>query len=246
MLMEHTLTTLRALRLPGMASGYEEQQASAATAALAFDDRFALLVDREQTWRDNRRIQRLLREAKLKSSQACLEEVRYASGRGLDQAAFAQLGSCQWIRHQQNLVITGATGCGKTWLACALGNAACRQGLSVVYARAPRLFEELRIAHGDGSFGKRLLTLAKTDLLILDDWGLAPLGQAERNDLLEVLDDRVGTRATLITSQLPVEHWHAYLNDPTLADAILDRVLHAAHKLALSGESQRKRPKGAA
>jgi len=246
MLMEHTLTTLRALRLPGMVSGYEEQQTSAATAALAFDDRFAMLVDREQTWRDNRRIQRLLREAKLKSSQACLEEVRYVSGRGLDQAAFAQLGSCQWIRHQQNLVITGATGCGKTWLACALGNAACRQGLSVVYSRAPRLFEELRIAHGDGSFSKRLLALAKTDLLILDDWGLAPLGQAERNDLLEVLDDRVGTRATLITSQLPVEHWHAYLNDPTLADAILDRVLHAAHKLALSGESQRKRPKGAA
>lgn len=244
--MEHTLTTLRALRLPGMASGYEEQQTSAATAALAFDDRFAMLVDRELTWRDNRRIQRLLREAKLKSSQACLEEVRYVSGRGLDQAAFAQLGSCQWIRHQQNLVITGATGCGKTWLACALGNAACRQGLSVVYTRAPRLFEELRIAHGDGSFGKRLLALAKTDLLILDDWGLAPLGQAERNDLLEVLDDRVGTRATLITSQLPVEHWHAYLNDPTLADAILDRVLHAAHKLPLSGESQRKRPKGAA
>lgn len=243
MLMEHTLTTLRALRLPGMALGYEEQQSSAATAALAFDDRFAMLVDREQTWRDNRRIQRLLREARLKAPQACLEDVRYASGRGLDQAAFAQLGSCQWIRHQQNLVITGATGCGKTWLACALGNAACRQGLSVVYARAPRLFEELRIAHGDGSFGKRLLAMAKTDLLILDDWGLAPLGQAERNDLLEVLDDRVGSRATLITSQLPVEHWHAYLNDPTLADAILDRVLHAAHKLALSGESQRKRPK---
>ncbi len=128
-------------------------------------------------------------------------------------------------------MITGATGCGKTWLACALGNAACRQGLSVVYTRALRLFEELRIAHGDGSFGKRLLALAKTDLLILDDWGLAPLGQAERNDLLEVLDVRVGTRSTLITSQLPVEHWHAYLSDPTLADAILDRVLHAAHKL---------------
>lgn len=246
MLMEHTLTTLRALRLPGMALGFEEQQASTATAALSFDERFALLVDREQTYRDNRRIQRLLREAKLKSPQACLEDVRYASGRGLDPAAFAQLGACQWIRHQQNLVITGATGCGKTWLACALGNAACRQGLSVVYTRAPRLFEELRIAHGDGSFGKRLAALAKTDLLILDDWGLAPLAQTERNDLLEVLDDRVGTRATLITSQLPVEHWHAYLNDPTLADAILDRVLHAAHKLALTGESQRKRPKGTA
>lgn len=243
MLMENTLTTLKALRLPGMTQAFEEQQTCAATAGLSFDERFALLVDREQTYRDNRRIQRLLREAKLKSPQACLEDVRYAGGRGLDKATFAQLGSCQWIRQQQNLVITGATGCGKTWLACALANAACRQGLSVAYARAPRLFEELRIAHGDGSFGKRLLALAKTDLLILDDWGLAPLGQAERNDLLEVLDDRVGSRATLITSQLPVEHWHAYLNDPTLADAILDRVLHSAHKLALSGESQRKRPK---
>jgi len=239
MLMEHTLTTLKALRLPGMAQAFEEQQTSAATASLSFDERFTLLVDRERTYRDNRRIQRLLREARLKSPLACLEDVRYASGRGLDKASFAQLGSCQWIRHQQNLVITGATGCGKTWLSCALGNAACRQGLSVVYARMPRLFEELRIAHGDGSFGKRLLALAKTDLLILDDWGLAPLGQAERNDLLEVLDDRVGTRSTLITSQLPVEHWHAYLNDPTLADAILDRVLHAAHKLPLTGQSQR-------
>ena len=239
MLMEHTLTTLRALRLPGMAQAFEEQQTSAATASLSFDERFSLLVDRERTYRDNRRIQRLLREARLKSPQACLEDVRYASGRGLDKANFAQLAACQWIRHQQNLVITGATGCGKTWLSCALGNAACRQGLSVVYARMPRLFEELRIAHGDGSFGKRLLALAKTDLLILDDWGLAPLGQAERNDLLEVLDDRVGTRSTLVTSQLPVEHWHAYLNDPTLADAILDRVLHAAHKLPLSGQSQR-------
>ena len=239
MLMEHTLTTHKALRLPGMAQAFEEQQTSAATASLSFDERFTLLVDRERTYRDNRRIQRLLREARLKSPLACLEDVRYASGRGLDKASFAQLGSCQWIRHQQNLVITGATGCGKTWLSCALGNAACRQGLSVVYARMPRLFEELRIAHGDGSFGKRLLALAKTDLLILDDWGLAPLGQAERNDLLEVLDDRVGTRSTLITSQLPVEHWHAYLNDPTLADAILDRVLHAAHRLPLSGQSQR-------
>lgn len=243
MLMENTLSTLKALRLPGMTQAFEEQQTCAATASLSFDERFALLVDREQTYRDNRRIARLLREAKLKAPQACLEDVRYASGRGLDKATFAQLGACQWIRQQQNLVITGATGCGKTWLACALGNAACRQGLSVAYARAPRLFEELRVAHGDGSFGKRLLALAKTDLLIVDDWGLAPLSQAERNDLLEVLDDRVGTRATLITSQLPVEHWHAYLNDPTLADAILDRVLHAAHKLALSGESQRKHPK---
>lgn len=240
MLMEHTLETLKSLRLPGMAAAFEEQQRLAAMTALSFDERFAMLVDREQNWRENRRLSRLLREAKLKSAQACLEDVRYGSGRKLDKALIAQLGSCQWVRAHQNLILTGATGCGKTWLACALGNAACRQGMTVLYVRTPRLFDELRIARGDGSYGKRLTALAKTDLLILDDWGLAPLGQAERNDLLEVLDDRVGTRSTAITSQLPVEHWHAYLNDPTLADAILDRVLHAAHKVALVGESLRK------
>ena len=240
MLIEQTLRTLHALRLPGMATAFAEQQINAAVSSLSFDDRFGLLVDREQTWRENRRLTRLLREAKLKCSQACIEDIRYGGGRKLDKSLMAHLSSCQWIRGHQNLVLTGATGCGKTWLACAFGNAACRQGLSVAYVRTPRLFEELRIAHGDGSFGKRLSALAKTDLLILDDWGLAPLNQAERNDLLEVIDDRVGTRATLITSQLPIEHWHAYLNDPTLADAILDRVLHAAHKVALTGESLRK------
>jgi DNA replication protein DnaC len=243
MLLQQTVRVLKALRLPGMATAFEEQQTSAACAALSFDERFAMLVDQEQSWRENRRLTRLLKEAKLKSSQACLEDVRYDGGRGIDKAQMAQLATCQWIRAHQNLVITGATGCGKTWLSCAIGNQACRQGLSVAYVRTPRLFEELHIAHGDGSFGKRLAALAKTDLLILDDWGLAPLAQMARNDLLEVLDDRVGARATVITSQLPVEHWHAYLNDPTLADAILDRVLHAAHKLTLAGESMRKREK---
>lgn len=240
MLIEQTVHTLNALRLPGMATAFAEQQTNAALMSLSFDERFAMLVDREHAWRENRRVSRLLREAKLKSSQACMEDVRYGDGRKLDKALIAQLASCQWIRGHQNLILTGATGCGKTWLACALGNAACRQGLSVAYVRTPRLFEELRIAHGDGSFGKRLAALAKADMLILDDWGLAPLDQAGRNDLLEVLDDRVGVRSTVITSQLPVEHWHAYLNDPTLADAILDRVLHAAHKVALTGESLRK------
>ena len=243
MLIEQTVQTLNALRLPGMATAFAEQQTSAAAMSLSFDERFAMLVDREHTWRENRRVSRLLREAKLKVSQACIEDVQYGAGRKLDKSLIAQLASCQWIHAHQNLILTGATGCGKTWLACALGNAACRQGLSVVYVRAPRLFEELRIAHGDGSFSKRLSALAKADLLILDDWGLASLDQSGRNDLLEVLDDRVGTRSTVITSQLPVEHWHAYLNDPTLADAILDRVLHSAHKLALAGESLRKTEK---
>ena len=240
MLLEQTLQTLNALRLPGMATAFAEQQTNAAAMSLSFDERFALLVDREHIWRENRRVSRLLREAKLKSSQACMEDVQYSAGRKLDKSLIAQLASCQWIHAHQNLILTGATGCGKTWLACALGNAACRQGLSVAYVRTPRLFEELRIAHGDGSFGRRLSALAKTDLLILDDWGLAPLDQSGRNDLLEVLDDRVGTRSTVITSQLPVERWHAYLNDPTLADAILDRMLHSAHKLSLTGESLRK------
>jgi DNA replication protein DnaC len=240
MLLEQTMSRLQELRLPGMIQALEEQYRHAAISDLGFDERLAILVDREHRWRENRRMSRLLQSAKLKSSQACLEDIQYGQGRQLDKALMAQLGTCQWIMQHQNLILTGATGCGKTWLACAMGNAACRQGLSVLYIRTPRLFEELRIAHGDGSFGKRLAALAKTDLLILDDWGLAPLTQSDRNDLLEVLDDRVGTRSTLVTSQLPSEHWHAYLDDPTLADAILDRVLHAAHKITLSGESLRK------
>ena len=243
MLTEYTLNTLKALRLPGMAAAFEEQSVNPAAQSLSFDERFGMLVDCELTWRDNRRLSRLLREARLKSSQACVEDIRYGEGRKLDKSLMAQLANCQWIHNHQNLILTGATGCGKTWLACALGNAACRQGLSVIYVRTPRLFEELRIAHGDGSFSRRLASLAKTDLLILDDWGLSPLDQGERNDLLEVLDDRVASRSTLITSQLPTEHWHDYLNDPTLADAILDRVLHAAHKISLTGESLRKQPK---
>lgn len=179
MLMEHTLQILKALRLLGMAAAFEEQQTQAAAMDLSFDERFAMLVDREQTWRENRRLTRLLREAKLKSAQACMEDVRYGGGRKLDKGLIAQLANCQWIRAHQNLILTGATGCGKTWLGCALGNAACRQGLSVAYVRTPRLFEELRIAHGDGSFGKRLAVLAKTDLLILDDWGLAPVRESK-------------------------------------------------------------------
>jgi DNA replication protein DnaC len=240
MLDAMTLATLRELKLTGMAAAFEEQQRQTAVQTLSFEERLGLLVDRERTYRDNQRLQRLLKTAKLKHSAACLENIEHRADRGLDQATLASLGGSGWMKQHHNLLITGPTGSGKTWLACAFGNLACRQGLSTLYLRVPRLLEELKVAHGDGSFGKRLTQLAKTDLLILDDFGLTPMGQAERADLLEILDDRANTRSTIVTSQLPVNHWHAYLNDPTLADAILDRIIHGSHRLELKGDSMRK------
>jgi DNA replication protein DnaC len=241
MLTQQTLTHLRTLRLDGMAHAFEEQLTQPVATGLAFEDRFGLLVDRELAWRDTRRLERLLKGAKLKYPDACIEDLDTRSARGLDPRQLASLAGADWIRSGHNVLITGATGLGKTWLACALGQAACRQGFAVFYTRFSRLLEELRIAHGDGSFSRRLQQLARTDLLLLDDWGLAPIGQSERNDLLELLDDRTTGKATLITSQLPVEHWYTYLNDPTLADAILDRIVHGSHRLALKGESLRKK-----
>lgn len=242
MLIQHTLTQLKSLKLDGMARALEEQQIMPASQALAFEDRLGLLVEREIVWRDNRRLERLLRQAKLKQAQACMEDIDYRGSRGLDKRFMVTLAGCEWIRRQQNVLLTGPTGAGKTWLACALGNQACRQGFSVMYVRVPRLLEQLRIAHGDGSFGKLLAQLARIDVLLLDDWGLTPLQSSERHDLLELVDDRVNARSTIITSQLPVDHWHAWLNDPTLADAILDRLVHASHRIALKGESLRKKP----
>ena len=242
MLTQHTMAQLKSLKLDGMAHALEEQQIMPASQELTFEDRLGLLVEREIVWRDNRRLERLLRQARLKQAQACMEEIDYRGSRGLDKRLMVTLAGCEWIRRSQNVLLTGPTGAGKTWLACALGNQACRQGLSVMYVRVPRLLEQLRIAHGDGSFGKLLAQLARIDVLLLDDWGLTPLQSSERHDLLEVVDDRVNTRSTIITSQLPVDHWHAWLNDPTLADAILDRLVHASHRVALKGESLRKNP----
>jgi DNA replication protein DnaC len=239
MLAQQTLQTLRRLKLTGMADALEQQIAQPQTQALSFEERIGLLVDRELTSRDNRRLTRLLRAARLKHP-ACVEDINYRHPRGLQRASLASLTSADWVRQRQSLLIVGPTGCGKTWLACALGNAACRQGLSVLYLRATRLLDDLRIAHADGSYTKKLAHLAKLDLLILDDWGLQKLTRAQAQDLLEVVDDRHGARSLLITSQLPIEHWHDTLGDPTLADAILDRVCHSAHKLLLTGESMRK------
>ncbi len=240
MFIQPTLDTLNRLKLHGMAAAFSEQMTQSAAAGLAFEERLGLLVEREALYRDNRRLARLLQLAQLKA-RATLEDIDFRSRRGLDRAQLASLGSCDWVRSGQNLLIHGATGCGKTFLACALANQACRQGFSALYVRAPRLFEELNLCHADGSFTKRLASIAKTHLLVIDDFAISAIGPRERTDLLELLDDRVGARSTLITSQLPIEHWHDYIGDPTLADAILDRLVHSAHQIHLEGETMRKR-----
>ena len=242
MLNEHTLDQLRGLRLDGMVHAIQDQATCSAAAGLAFEERLGLLVQRECDWRDGKRLERLLKAAKLKVASACLQDIDWRASRALDRTLITALAGGDWLRHGHNVLITGATGVGKTWLACALAQQAARAGFSVLYLRAPRLLEELRIAHGDGSFSRRLAQLARIDLLALDDFAIAPITAPQRNDLLELLDDRVGTKATLITSQLPVKSWHEWLADPTLADAILDRIVHRAHRIALKGGSLRKDP----
>lgn len=242
MLTNPTIETLKSLKLHGLLEALEEQQQTPAVHALSFEERIALLVDRERLWRENQRRTRLLRGARLKVAAASIEDIDYKAARGLDKRQIATLATGEWIRRGQNLLITGATGSGKTWIACALAQQTCRQGSSVLYWRVPRLIEELRIAHGDGSYIKFLKTLSKVSLIVLDDWGLTALSVQDRADLLEILDDRVNTGSTLIASQLPVDAWHAYLGEPTLADAILDRLVHHSHRIELKvpGESMRK------
>jgi len=240
MLLEPTLTRLRELRLDGMAAALEEQQGVPDIQALSFEDRLTLLIEREATVREDRRLSRLLRQAKLRLP-ASVEALDLRAPRGLDRSYVLRLAASDWIRNHEVVLITGATGTGKTFLACALAQAACRHGLSTRYFRLSRLLEEFALARADGSYPKLLDRLQKTRLLVLDDFGLAPLGESERRDLLEVLEDRVGRQATLVTSQLPLEHWHEAIGDATLADAILDRLVHHAHRITLKGESMRRK-----
>ena len=240
MLIEQTLATLHALKLLGMATALDEQRGQPDLNALSFDERFALLVEREHALRHDRRLTRLLQLARLRYASAFVEDANFRTKRGLDKARLLQLAGGDWIRQHQTVLLVGPTGTGKSWLACALGHMACRQGHTVRYMRLPRLLsEELVHARADGSYGKMMQTLAKTDLLILDDWGLAPLGDRDRRDRLELVEDRAGRRATLITSQLPIEHWHASIGDATFGDAILDRLVHHAHRVTLTGGSLR-------
>jgi len=240
MLKEPTVEKLHALRLSTMAAAWEEQQLSADVVALSFDERFAMLVEAESCARENKRVTRALKEAKLRINQACIEDVQYGARRELDKSVVRQLATCRWVQEHQVVLISGATGTGKTYLACALAHQACRQGFRACYRRAPRLFDELRLARVDGSYPQLLARFARIDVLVIDDFGIAPIADTERRDLLEILEDRYGTRATILTSQLDPKHWHEYLSDPTTADAICDRVLHAAHRIALKGPSQRK------
>jgi DNA replication protein DnaC len=240
MLIHPTLNQLRALKLDGMADAFIELQSQPQAADLAHAEWLALLLDRETANRNTKRFQIRLRSAKLRHGQAVVEDVDYRTPRRLDKALFQQLAAGKWIAEHRNLLVTGPCGIGKSWLSCALAQKACRDGYSVLYARVPRLFSELELAHGDGRFVRLFRTLVRTDLLVLDDWGPDRLTANQRRDLMEIVEDRHGKASTLITSQLPLDKWHDIIGEPTFADAILDRIVHNAYRLDLDGPSMRK------
>jgi DNA replication protein DnaC len=239
MLREQTFEKLYKLKLHGMAQALEEQFRQPDMASLGFEERVAMLVDAQWLWRETRAMTTRLRQAKLKHANASMEEINYRHPRQLDRAQMRSLAECNWVRQHQNVTITGAAGLGKTWLCCALQQKACREGFTARYFAAPKFFRQLAVAYADGSFDKFLSKLARIDVLAIDDWGLTPLGDMERRHFLEVLDDRYESRSTILTSQFTVDDWHALIGNPTLGDAIMERILSRNHKIQLKGETMR-------
>jgi len=239
MLNEPTMEKLQTMKLYGMVDAFRAQLATSEFHQLSFEERFALVVDQQWLWKQNRAFERRLQLAKLKQ-KAVIEDINYQHPRGLDRKLFRTLASSEWVRQKLNLVFTGPTGVGKSWIGCALAQKACRDGFSVLHKKTSELFRELAIAQVDGSLGRMLVRLAQIDVLLLDDFAMAPLKDSERRDFLEVCDDRYQRRCLILTSQMPVSHWHQQIGDPTLADSILDRILHNAYRIELKGESLRK------
>ncbi len=241
MLNQQTLNKLFVMRLNGMADAFRQQLEQTGLGELSFEERFGMLVDRQWSWKEDRALSRRLRTSRLKST-VTVEDIDYQTPRGLDRSLLRSLtAESEWVKKHQNVILTGATGVGKSWLAGALAHKACRDGYSAYYVRTTQLFREMALAHADGSFSRLLRRLVLTDVLVIDDWAMAPLTDVERRDFLEICDDRYQTRSTILTSQIPVANWHAQVGDPTSADSILDRLMHNAHRIELKGDSMRKK-----